>query len=948
MNLDYYLNLPQIKQHTDAWEKARENSITATDVATILECNEHQTRADLLLKKRGMHNSRDNTDTNTENTDWGTTFESVARSLTESRYDCKISQVGLKYHDKFNWLGASPDGITQSDLMSTSERVILTEFKCPILRPITGKIPFQYWIQMQIQMEVWNINQCLYSEHKFTKLTQEEYLEMIEHPENYSDIVYGNVPGEDEIFWRLDGDWDTIVQRDSEWFNRAFPMIDVFYTAMTQSNFYGLGGIDWNACMHTQDITNFLLDDPLLDFLNKYSQELSYEKDKVPAYDFQRYVMEKSGQFREHVISQLRENFKGEFIDIAEDNMIYPDVKDQLQIKYNHKSDRNYQRTFQAMNDGCAVIANGLVHNPKDLTYGKVDLIVREDCVDYMFKNRAPPTKIKSQPVPNENTALEGKIHKNMKRRGEHLPNSKKSRVESRVENASVGSSSNNSATKNKKRKAPTDSVEVAESVVGVKVGEPETATARLKRARHESYSKHGYKYVMVQIKYATLNLAANGVNLLNNPKQKLYKGHSALLNVALGEMLGYLPNESFIIGRKSSYTSKGLTYKQDSYVNSLGRIDYLERDKDYVASYREALTWLESLRNEGNKWLSNTKSGESPTKNNLKVKELYPNMKNDRDYPWHDLKVKFAKKIGELTQLLNLGVDKRNALHEMGIIDIDDVNLEALNTVKVREAEIVNTMIKSNRLNKPLNLKDISHPAIDTPPLVEFYIDFETVSDLHDDFTLLPKTNGSAIVSMIGCYVKNNLTGESQYMNYLVDHLTTKCEKNMIHNWIKDMQEIIKKTLTSYNSSKKTSETKKMNRNVPKIYVYHWSHAEAYHMDNALEHCADLLTNYDLEMIDLCKLFKEAHVGLPGCYSYGLKGVAKSLHKLGLIQTTWSDGLDGNQAMVATWKAEEIALKEGKTIPEVDFMESIIKYNYVDCKVLEEIVSHRRAISTD
>ena len=118
--------------------------------------------------------------------------------------------------------------------------------------------------------------------------------------------------------------------------------------------------------------------------------------------------------------------------------------------------------------------------------------------------------------------------------------------------------------------------------------------------------------------------------------------------------------------------------------------------------------------------------------------------------------------------------------------------------------------------------------------------------------------------------------------------------------------------------------------------------------MNKALENYGhDLLINHDIEMIDLCKLFKGAKVGLPECYSYGLKSIAKSMQKLGLIKTIWPDDLDGNQAMVAAWKAEEIAKSQNKIIPEVDFMESIIKYNYVDCKVMEEIQLYLQNIRT-
>jgi hypothetical protein len=82
---------------------------------------------------------------------------------------------------------------------------------------------------------------------------------------------------------------------------------------------------------------------------------------------------------------------------------------------------------------------------------------------------------------------------------------------------------------------------------------------------------------------------------------------------------------------------------------------------------------------------------------------------------------------------------------------------------------------------------------------------------------------------------------------------------------------------------------------------------------------------------------------------NYSLKSVAKSLHTLGKISTSWDTDdpcADGLTAMVEAnhaWKeclSNKIPFKEHQTVKD------IIKYNFIDVKVLHEITSYLRTLN--
>ena len=84
--------------------------------------------------------------------------------------------------------------------------------------------------------------------------------------------------------------------------------------------------------------------------------------------------------------------------------------------------------------------------------------------------------------------------------------------------------------------------------------------------------------------------------------------------------------------------------------------------------------------------------------------------------------------------------------------------------------------------------------------------------------------------------------------------------------------------------------------------------------------------------------------VTVRGAFGFGLKPLAKAMHGLGFIETTWGDGpADGMGAMVGAWWCDAEAARTGVPMPELPLMIDIGRYNEVDCRAMAELVTWLR-----
>jgi putative phage-type endonuclease len=189
-NVKRLLDLEFDEQRSEAWLKLRGNMLTASDAGTAIGVNKYETPDDLLRKKCGIGEKF----TGNIYTEWGTKMEPVAIQMFEEEYGLKVYELGLIPHEKYPWLGGSPDGLTDTNC--------LVEIKCPMRRKIIpGEVPIWYNAQIQVCMEIMDVEKCYFVE--------------------YQPI---------EISWPKEAVFSvTIVPRDREWFAKYLPIMDTFW-----------------------------------------------------------------------------------------------------------------------------------------------------------------------------------------------------------------------------------------------------------------------------------------------------------------------------------------------------------------------------------------------------------------------------------------------------------------------------------------------------------------------------------------------------------------------------------------------------------------------------------------------------------------------------------------------------------------------------------------------
>ena len=171
------IDLKQLKlpdQRSEEWYKIRENLLTASSLADALGKGHFKTRDDLLISKTSdtkevvSKASRDIMQ-------WGVMYEQVATEFYEYLNGVKIVEFGLIPHPKLSVFGASPDGICDVGSPNGYEGRML-EIKCPPRREFTHEVPKHYWMQMQGQLEVCDLDEC-----DFLQVKLEEYPDVNEY-----------------------------------------------------------------------------------------------------------------------------------------------------------------------------------------------------------------------------------------------------------------------------------------------------------------------------------------------------------------------------------------------------------------------------------------------------------------------------------------------------------------------------------------------------------------------------------------------------------------------------------------------------------------------------------------------------------------------------------------------------------------------------------------------
>ena len=329
-----------IKQRTKEWYNTRKTMITASDVAAILGYNKYKSKYEVLENKI---NPKEFTSAAIQ---LGIKYEPLAVTEYEKIISNKVYETGLYKHNKYNWLGASPDGYIKK-----FDRLL--EIKCVSSRSIYT-FPYMYWIQMQIQMEVCDKNECDFFQCKFEddKLVQYSL---------------------------------QLVKRDRDWFNNIIPKLEIFnndliytlkkgYIQRKRPRFNSY--IDWKEYIDIKMIENYINNDPLLDYLNMYGDVRLKDKES----DFNTYIKNKLNEFKNKIYNNLSLS-----VDVCTDE------------KY--KNYDLFEKTQEHMNNGVPVIIRPLLIFENRYTIP--DMIVRNDYLRKLFDCKNNFTKNKKYSIIN-------------------------------------------------------------------------------------------------------------------------------------------------------------------------------------------------------------------------------------------------------------------------------------------------------------------------------------------------------------------------------------------------------------------------------------------------------------------------------------------------------------------------------------------------------------------
>jgi len=162
-------NIEQPVQRTEEWYKFRHNLLTASSIWKVFGSQSMQNQ--LIYEKCKPYTQYNNVSMDSP-MHWGQKYEPISTQLYEQMYNTKVADFGCIRHPKYSFIGASPDGITIH--MNNSRYARMLEIKNIVNRIINGIPKMEYWIQMQIQMETCNLNECDFLETKFVEYDNED------------------------------------------------------------------------------------------------------------------------------------------------------------------------------------------------------------------------------------------------------------------------------------------------------------------------------------------------------------------------------------------------------------------------------------------------------------------------------------------------------------------------------------------------------------------------------------------------------------------------------------------------------------------------------------------------------------------------------------------------------------------------------------------------------
>ena len=598
---------------------------------------------------------------------------------------------------------------------------------------------------------------------------------------------------------------------------------------------------DWISATKTK---NYLLKDPVLDWLEKYYMSLGYgisdnsvSKERIKQdrelitkeFTILQNTLFKKGNEFEKLIYQELENKVGKknCVDV---------ITSYKECCYDKMKD-----TIKYLELGIPIIRQAVLYNDSNKTYGIADLLIRSDFINKLFDDKI-----------------------------EHINND--------------------------------------EINIGCKFSP-------------------NYHYRVIDIKWSQLQLCSDGFKILNSDRYPAYKGQLAIYNLALGKIQNYIPNNAYILGKSYKFECQSEKYHNSSSFSRMGHILFDDFDNKYIELTKHAIDWYRDMLTNGSKW-NLTTSYRS---------ELCPNMCNNNDAPYTNIKHELAKKKSEITSIWKVGVKNREIAFTNKIFNWNDEKCtsERLGLTK-NTAIIVDNILDINRSTKqlysPEKIKSELYNWRNEDNYFDFYIDFETINDVFykDNINIHDNINESYIFMVGVGYIDNNKNWA--FKEFHIDKLNLQEEVKMI----KDFKTYV---LNIFEKNKKCS--------IKKMRFFHWSQAEMTFLEKFNNKNNNIINTFlsNIDFADLYKIFISEPITIHGAVTFKLKDISNALSNAGLISSNWKNLniSNGLTAMLDGCTYYKFVEKNSPTKEMKDLFQEIINYNEIDCKVMFEIVNWMR-----
>lgn len=394
------------------------------------------------------------------------------------------------------------------------------------------------------------------------------------------------------------------------------------------------------------------------------------------------------------------------------------------------------------------------------------------------------------------------------------------------------------------------------------------------------------FHYTVFDTKYTTGSLCSDGVHLNNDHSQRFMKLQLYIYSTILRILQGFVPNKAVIVCRKLSFTKKGIPIKRTHLRTTIGMVNIHQERDEMSQLYKYGRRWLNFVQKCSIDELERTIP-------NTTVSSQYDNDK---------------QKLVEQHRYVN-GVSYCSVIHQCileqhGIRNYLDERCTAeLMGIPPSKVSIVNSILEFQRQDTQ-TVSGLEH--IHLPPNEDIVImDFEVLSSVFlDDISSL-NCSAETLVFLIG--IRTLVDSQWCYIPFLMNQLCYEEEREIFTKCAQFLAER------------------------PRTIVVHWSRAERTWWDML---CRRYGVENTLVFYDLHETFEETPVLIKGVTNNKLKPVVNKLYEHGLIRTNYTDSsiTDGNQCSLEAFK-----YYTQHRNPSV--INSIVRYNDIDCQVLQEIV---------